>query len=141
MLENDFSTEEALDDALWEGVQNVDWVARGAVQRVKNQGSCGSCWAFSAYAATESQKFVNTGVLGAHSEQQLTSCDRTNNGCRGGLMNRALTYAARNGICTEASYPYVSGGGSVPACRQSSCTMDSFRIAGFTTVSRTTSAL
>jgi len=54
-------------------------------------------------------------------------------------MTRAMNWWASNGICTEASYPYVSGNGSNPACR--SCTLDNFSINGYTAISRTTSAL
>jgi len=50
----------------------------------------------------------------------------------GGWEDKAMLYYADNGICTESSYPYTSGGGSVAACRQSSCTMDSFGITGRT---------
>jgi len=48
---------------------SVNWVTEGAVTDVKNQGNCGSCWAFSIVGVTESQKFISTGVLGDFSEQ------------------------------------------------------------------------
>jgi len=64
-------------------VENVNWVTSGAVTGVKNQGSCGSCWAFAAAGACESAKFHQTGVLGLFSEQQLCACDTRgrNRGC------------------------------------------------------------
>lgn len=49
-------------------VGDINWVEQGAVQVVKDQGQCGSCWAFSAVASAESLKFLTTGTLGAFSE-------------------------------------------------------------------------
>jgi KDEL-tailed cysteine endopeptidase len=63
---------------------SVDWRSKGAVNPVKNQGRCGSCWAFSAIAALEGHKFIQDGKLGSFSEQQLVSCDRRSHGCNGG---------------------------------------------------------
>lgn len=70
------------------------------------------------------------------SEQQLVSCDlaTTNEGCGGGMMDVAFHYLIDHGICTEDSYPYVSEEGEMPECRESSCTMDSFRIQSYVNV-------
>ena len=68
----------------------VDWVTNGAVTPVKNQGHCGSCWAFSATGALEGLDFIHNKPERANtfSEQQLVDCSRLygNKGCDGGLM-------------------------------------------------------
>lgn len=93
-------------------VGDTDWVADGKVSLVKNQGSCGSCWAFSAVAAIESAYLIS-GTRVLLSEQQLVDCSGSygNYGCNGGWMDSAFQYVIEHGLTTEDGYPYTARNG------------------------------
>ena len=63
----------------------INWVSLGKVHPVKNQGGCGSCWAFAAVLAQESMQAIKDGTAPVRlSEQQCVECSVDYNGCRGG---------------------------------------------------------
>jgi cathepsin L len=103
----------------------LDWTTSGAVTGVKNQGQCGSCWAFSSTGALEGLYFNTNKKLISFSEQQLVDCSTAygNAGCNGGLMNQTFWYVKDNGITTEDKYAYTGANGK---CKYTSA-MEVFR--------------
>jgi cathepsin L len=111
-----------VDTPMTDAPASVDWSTKGVVTPVKNQGQCGSCWAFSATGAMECQYAIKTGTLNSLSEQELVDCAGFQYGClgcNGGQMTGAMKYAAKEGgLCSESEYKYEAKDGT---CKSSSC--------------------
>lgn len=127
-------TESIVEDADDEYTVNgdIDWVSQGAVTPIKNQGACGSCWAFSATGGLEGLSKLAYGTLESFSEQQLVDCSGKygNMACNGGLMDNAFKYVRDNGIVHEDEYGYTARKGT---CKQDS---GAFKISGYTDIRR-----
>lgn len=113
-------------------VSSVDWRKRGAITPVKDQGECGSCWAFSATEEIESAVFMKTGQLKTLSTQQIISCDKQDDGCDGGDTVTAYHYVEKaGGIDSASDYPDKSH----TTGRTGKCSWDheeSAHVSGFT---------
>jgi len=97
---------------------SFDWRDKNAVTPVKNQGQCGSCWAFSTTESIESFWFLAGHNLTSLAVQQIVSCDTVDGGCNGGDTPTAYAYVKKaGGIEGSAVYPYTSGGGSNGVCK------------------------
>ena len=108
---------------------DIDWNAQGYVTPVKNQGQCGSCWAFSTTGGLEWLS-KNRGTLENFSEQQLVDCSGSygNMACNGGLMTNAFKYVRDKGIVHQDEYPYRA---VKQACKQDG---GAFKITGYTEI-------
>jgi hypothetical protein len=111
-----------VDDTSW------DWTTKGAVTPIKDQGNCGSCWAFSTTGALEGAFAIAGNNLTSFSEVELVQCDNKahhgggNEGCKGGFELNAYVFISKNGLCTEEEYPSQSGttnktGGCKETCK------------------------
>ena len=93
-------------------LSSIDWTSNKIIQDIKDQGKCGSCWAFATVSAIESYAaLANGGRLPNLSEQNLVDCVYGSDGCNGGNDDDAFNYLIKNQsgrIAIESNYPYVS---------------------------------
>jgi cathepsin F len=102
-----------------------DWRDKGVVAPVKDQGSCGSCWAFSTVGNLEGLYALKKGVVKTFSEQLLVDCDTSDSGCNGGLMELSFTWLKKNGgFQLDTDYPYTG--------RKSTCKQDKSKFVDMT---------
>ena len=117
--EQDVRNVQVFDESM--NADSLNWVDAGAVTPVKDQGQCGSCWAFSTTGSLEGAHFVASGELLSFSEQQLVDCAGIKYGnmaCNGGLQDNAYKYyEAGFDAMLEEDYSYTSGRGKKGTCQ------------------------
>jgi len=90
------------------------------IHAIRDQGQCGSCWAFGATESLEDRFCIaSKGKTNIQlSEQAMVSCDKTDYGCQGGYLKNAWLFLEKTGVTTEACQKYVSGSGAEPPCKK-----------------------
>ncbi|XP_054778219.1 zingipain-2-like [Prosopis cineraria] len=121
------------DDSCPDAQASIDWRKMGAVTKVKNQGHCGSCWAFAAAGAIEGINAIVTGRRSVSvSAQELVDCVEEAKGCNGGWYHYAFQYVKNNeGIAKEADYLYTAENGT---CKASEIKRKAVTLSGYKTV-------
>jgi len=117
----------------------VDWTGKYTTP-VKDQGYCGSCWAFSATEQVESDYMRMVGKTAILSAQQVTSCTKYifGGGCNGGFTENAFDYMA-DGVELDSDYPYTSGKAGITGSCNSDSSKFVVKATGYTTVSSSAS--
>jgi len=94
---------------------------------IGDQSSCGSCWAFSASEVLSDRVAIAAGKASpVLSAEDMVSCDKSDMGCSGGMLNNAWAYLVGTGIVTDSCFPYTAGGGEAPACATTCVDSESF---------------
>ena len=116
---------------------SYDWRNAGRVSKVKDQGSCGSCWAFATVANLEGLYYAKKKTMKQFSEQMLVDCDTQDSGCNGGLMEYAFSWLKSNGgIMLQKDYPYV---GKKQTCKKDKSKYADFKVSGYKKLGSTSS--
>ncbi|CAK1544306.1 unnamed protein product [Leptosia nina] len=98
-----------------------DWRSKNVVSRVKDQKMCGSCWAFGASGAVESEYAIKYKKIQEISEQQLVDCDKRSEGCSGSTeLEFPFYHFIENGAMSEEDYPYEA--------KDASCKYDTSKV-------------
>lgn len=108
--------------------ETFNWKDKGAVSSVKNQGSCGSCWAFATVANLEGLYYLNKNEMIDMSPQLLVDCDTLDSACQGGLMEYSFTWLQSNCMESEKDYPYK---GYKTACKLDKEKCLDFKVTGY----------
>ena len=107
-----------------------DWRDKGYVSPVKDQGSCGSCWAFATVANLEGLYYKHYSKMVTMSEQMLVDCDTIDSACDGGLMEYSFTWLQQNGgINNDIDYPYK---GVKSTCKKDASKYVNMKVTGYT---------
>ncbi len=110
---------------------SIDWRSKGAVNPIKDQKQCGSCWAFSSVAALETAHWNKSGKLLSFSEQQLVDCDTRSGGCNGGNQSTAFNYWESADAEVESAYPYTA---RTQSCKYSKASATNVEVASWSKV-------
>jgi len=101
------------------GPESFDWrTESNCVHPIRDQGHCGSCWAFAASEVLSDRFCIASkgSVDVVLSPEYLVDCDKSDYGCNGGYLDRSWNFLTKTGIPTDACYPYVAGGGVASKC-------------------------
>ena len=103
----DGAVEESDFNAASEFDAREEWGSK--VHAIRDQGQCGSCWAFGATEALSDRFAIEQDVDVVLSPQHLVACDTHNFGCNGGYLNKAWDFMVKTGVMTDECFPYTSG--------------------------------
>jgi len=126
----DFKEEDLELNANGVPTKSINWVTRGCVTPVNNQGQCGADWAFVSAQVVESQNCATSGTLTAASVQDIIDCDPQSNGCNGGSNLNFPFIISQGGLPTAACYPF--GGNGV--CKKNCPISSNLRLKNFSAV-------
>merc|ERR1712086_63280 len=115
----------------------MDWRSQGVISAVKDQGNCGSCWAFATTETIESYFAIATGALSVLSPEQLVNCAPNphhcggTGGCQGSIPEVAYDYIKKHGMTTEWKMPYTAYNGKASSCKYNDSEAYPAKISGF----------